>query len=254
MAFQNLMQKFISMNIRKIFFILLLLMSALTSVAQDGVLGSGIAIVEDHKRQRRVYALRTAIEEANRELHSLVADTVKGYKEVNFSLEKYTKSFNLIDQVLNGAYTAMSIYSTSNFVVQRVGDISSLLTEYYNELLSQGNIESGDLFIYEWSNQLVQGIAEDMNQLIHSLADIPLYVNGKVQCTTANFLLIIDNINKTLNMIKERVAAAHMKIYGYIKSRLSPFWNRRIYNSETVMTIATDALSRWLQNATDASR
>ena len=114
---------------RKIIMMLMLLMSSLTSVAQDGVLGSGIAIVEDHKRQRRVYALRTAIEEANRELHSLVADTVKGYKEVNFSLEKYTKSFELIQLILNGAYTAMNIYGTSNYVVGRVGDISSLLTE-----------------------------------------------------------------------------------------------------------------------------
>jgi hypothetical protein len=242
------------MNMRKIIMMLMLLMSSMTSVAQDGVLGSGIAIVEDHKRQRRVYALRTAIEEANRELHGLVADTVKGYKEVNFSLEKYTKSFELIQLILNGAYTAMNIYGTSNYVVGRVGDISRLLTEYYNELLSQGNIESGDLFIYEWSNQLVRGLSEDVSELVRSLGDMPLYINGKVHCTTANLLLIIDNINKTLNKIKERVAAAHMKIYGYIKARLSPFWNRRIYHSETVMTIATDALSRWLQNAQAGSR
>ena len=147
---------------------LMLLMSSMTSVAQDGVAGSGIAIVEDHKRQRRVYALRTAIEEANRELHGLVADTVKGYKEVNFSLEKYTKSFELIQLILNGAYTAMNIYGTSNYVVGRVGDISRLLTEYYNELLSQGNIESGDLFIYEWSNQLVRGLSEDVSELVRS--------------------------------------------------------------------------------------
>ena len=117
------------MNMRKIIMMLMLLMSSMTSVAQlDGVAGSGIAIVEDHKRQRRVYALRTAIEEANRELHGLVADTVKGYKEVNFSLEKYTKSFELIQLILNGAYTAMNIYGTSNYVVATCSSMSGLVS------------------------------------------------------------------------------------------------------------------------------
>lgn len=237
---------------KKILFILMMLMSCMTSFSQDFLTGE--AIIDDHKRQRKVYHLRTAIEEANRELHNLVTDTVRGYMEVNFSLEKYQKSFELISVILNGAYTAMNIYGTSNFVANRVGEISTLLGDYYNELLSQGNIESSDLFIYQYGRELVDDLSGDVSNLVKSLRDLPLYVSGQVQCTTANLLLIIDNINKTLDSIRKHVATAHMKLVGYIRVRLSPFWNRQIFNSRDIMTIATDALGKWLQSAADASR
>lgn len=231
---------------------MMMMMSSVTSFSQDFLTGE--AIIDDHKRQRKVYAMRTAIEEANQQLHVLVTDTVKGWKEVNFSLEKYTKSFELISLIVNSAYTAMNVYGTTTFVSSRLGDISHLLTDYYNELLSQGHVESADLFIYEYGNELVTSLYDDVNQLVKSLRDMPLYVNGQVQCTTANLLLIIDNINKTLASIKQHVARAHLKLTGYIRARLSPFWNRRLYNSRNMVTIATDALSKWLENAAAGSR
>lgn len=239
------------MNVKKLLLMMMLTMSSMTSFSQDFLTGE--AIIDDHKRQRKVYALRTAVEEANKQLHVLVTDTVKGWKEVNFSLEKYTKSFELISLIVNCAYTAMNVYGTSNYVSGRIGEISSLMTDYYNELLSQGNIESADLFIYKYGNELVTSLYDDVNQLVKSLRDMPLYVNGKVQCTTANLLLIIDNINKTLARIRQHVARAHLKLTGYIRSRLSPFWNRRVFNSRNVATIATDALSNWLNNAAAGS-
>lgn len=234
------------MKMKKMLLMVMLLVSSLTSVAQD--IASIEALVDDHKRQRRVYALRSGIEEANKELHALVADTVKGYKEINFTLEKYTKSFELITLIMNSAYTAMNIYGTASFVTGRVTEIGSLLSEFYNDLLKEGNIESSDMFIYKYGEELVTGLASDVSELVKSLGDMPLYINGKVQCTTANLLLIIDNINQTLDSTRKRVARAHLKLLGYIKARLSPFWNRKIFKSRDVMTIATDAFDHWLQN------
>lgn len=234
------------MNINKVILILMLLMSGVTSVAQDVITTE--AIIDDHKRQRKYYRLRSMIEEMNRELHEQVADTVNGYKEVNISLEKYTKCFDLITLIMQGCYTCMNIAGTATYVAGTVNDINKLLQDFYHECTARGDITTTDIFIYTYGQQLVSDLSGDISSLVSSLGDLVLYVSGKVQCTTANLLFIIDNINKTLDKIREHIKLAHIKLMGYIGARISPFFNAKLFGSKTLFDIATDAFGRWMES------
>ena len=201
------------------------------------------------KRAGTLMLVRSAIEEGNVALHSAVADTTRAYKEVNVNLDKYYKACEIIDAIINGACTVVNVYTTYDVVKDRLGGIRNVLQEYADECLAHGRIETSDTLIIRIGNGMVSAVAGDVDDLLSSLYDLALYVTGVGDCRTARLIEIIQNINDTLNAIKEHVTDAYMKMLSYVKARVSPFWNRRVFHSRNVADIAHGAFEKWMQNS-----
>lgn len=201
------------------------------------------------KRAGTLMLVRSAIEEGNVALHSAVADTTRAYKEVNVNLDKYYKACEIIDAIINGACTVVNVYTTYDVVKDRLGGIRNVLQEYADECLAHGRIETSDTLIIRIGNGMVSAVADDVDDLLSSLYDLALYATGVGDCRTARLIEIIQNINDTLNAIKEHVTEAYTKMLSYVKARVSPFWNRRVFHSRNVADIAHGAFEKWMQNS-----
>lgn len=201
------------------------------------------------KRTGTLMLVRSAIEEGNVALHSAVADTTRAYKEVNVNLDKYYKACEIIDAIINGACTVVNVYTTYDVVKDRLGGIRNVLQEYADECLAHGRIETSDTLIIRIGNGMVSAVADDVDDLLSSLYDLALYATGVGDCRTARLIEIIQNINDTLNAIKEHVTEAYTKMLSYVKARVSPFWNRRVFHSRNVADIAHGAFEKWMQNS-----
>lgn len=201
------------------------------------------------KRTGTLMLVRSAIEEGNVALHSAVADTTRAYKEVNVNLDKYYKACEIIDAIINGACTVVNVYTTYDVVKDRLGGIRNVLQEYADECLAHGRIETSDTLIIRIGNGMVSAVADDVDDLLSSLYDLALYATGVGDCRTARLIEIIQNINDTLNAIKEHVTDAYTKMLSYVKARVSPFWNRRVFHSRNVADIAHGAFEKWMQNS-----
>lgn len=235
-------------------YILMLMLAFLPSVnaLADGegfdVL-SWVAMVEDHKKIRTLLIARAAIEEGNSILHSHVNDTVKGYKEINVNLDKYTRCFNIIDVIIRGACTVVNTKNTYNIVKDRLTGINGLLREYADECLRHGDIETSDELIIKIGEGAINNVKGDVEDLLNSFGDLLLYSTGVGDCSTKRLMEIIENINNGLNAIKEHVTEAYVRLLSYVKARLSPFYNRRVFHSQNVAQMAQGALEKWLKNS-----
>ena len=72
------------------------------------------------------------------------------------------------------------------------------------------------------------------------------YASGQVCCTTASLMLMIDNINKSLDRIKDIVNSAYYQTWKFIQARTS-YWKSEIYRSKTIRQMATEAFDRWME-------
>ena len=57
-------------------------------------------------------------------------------------------------------------------------------------------------------------------------------------------MLMVDNINKSLDRIKEIVNSAYYQTWKFIQARTS-YWKSEIYRSKTIRQVAEDAFGRW---------
>lgn len=241
-----------------LFSLLVLLMPASGIQAQtiDFDVLSLEALIKDHKGVRDSLMLRNTIEAGIVVLHELVNDTVMGYKEVNRQLDKYQRSFDVINVIVSGACTVMKGYTTYNVVKDRLSGIGEVLQTFEKECLEQGNIETSDTLIIKVSKRMVEKVIDDADALKTSLGDLMAYAVGDpktkvgvMEMTTARLFEIINNINDALDAIREHVTEAYVKILQYCKARMSPFWNRKVFHSQSVGQVARGALEIWLNNA-----
>lgn len=224
------------------------LLPPVTMEAQSDVITTALLNV-NLKRTGTLMLVRSAIEEGNVALHTAVADTAKAYKEVNVKLDKYKKACDIIDAIINGACTVVNVYTTYDVVKDRLGGIRNVLQEYAEECLAHGRIETSDTLIIRIGNGMISAVANDVDALLTSLYDLAAYATGVGDCSTVRLIEIIQNIDDTLNAIKQHVTEAYMKMLSYVKARVSPFWNRRVFHSRSVAEIAHGAFEKWMQNS-----
>ena len=238
-------------DMKKILLLTLMLSFLLPPVTMKAQMDEGTtALINlNGKRTGTLMLVRSAIEEGNVALHSAVADTTKAYKEVNVNLDKYYKACEIIDAIINGACTVVNVYTTYDVVKDRLGGIRNVLQEYADECLAHGRIEPTDTLIIRIGNGMVSAVADDVDDLLSSLYDLTLYVTGVGDCRTARLIEIIQNINDTLNAIKEHVTDAYMKMLSYVKARVSPFWNGKVLFPRNRRQLSQDALAKWIQNS-----
>lgn len=229
-------------------FLLLLMFGCKTANAQ--VVPRDIPTIEayinDHKKQRSLLLARSTLEASNKLLHKASEVTHREYRDVNVELDKYTRAFDVIDLVYSTVSTGFNVYRTYDNVSEKIGKYKDLLSDYNDKILSRGRIETADTLLLSVNLRAVQHLADECQNLYASVSVLAAYASGKVCCTTASMMLMVENINKSLDRIKDIVNSAYYQTWKFIKARTS-YWKSEIYRSKTIREVANDALGRWME-------
>lgn len=202
------------------------------------------AYIYDHKQQRSLLLTRSTLETSNALLHKASKVTNREYKDINVELDKYTRAFDIIDLVYNTVSTGFNVYRTYDTVSDKIGKYKTMLNDYNDKILRRGRIETADTLLLTVNMRAIANLAEECQNLYLSVSTLALYASGKVCCTTASMMLMVDNINKSLDRIKEIVNSAYYQTWKFIQARTS-YWKSEIYRSKTIRQVAEDAFGRW---------
>ena len=204
------------------------------------------AYINDHKTQRSILLARATLEESNALLHKASKVTNREYRDINIELDKYTRAFDIIDLVYSTVSTGFNVYRTYDNVSEKIGKYRGMLEEYNDKILRRGRIESADTLLLAVNRRAIVNLAGECQNLYSAVCVLAAYASGKVCCTTASLMLMIDNINKSLDRIKDIVNSAYYQTWKFIKARTS-YWKSEVYRSKTVRRMATEALDRWMR-------
>ena len=202
------------------------------------------AYIYDHKQQRSLLLARSTLEAGNTLLHEYSADATHDYKELNVDLDKYTRAFDVIDVLYQSLRTSLNVYSTYETVSDRVGDYKDMLEDFNKKCLERGNIVSTDTLIITINVRALAKIAEEGDNLYRSVSDLVLYATGAAACSTSDLLLVLTNINNSLDNIKKHLNKAYFETWKYIQVRIG-YWKRQVYRAKTKQEIINDAFGRW---------
>lgn len=231
----------------KISFILLcmLMFLPLSVKAQFGMDVSSIeAYINDHKEQRSILLVRSTLEASNKLLHDYSSEANIDYKNINKELDKYTRAFDVIDILYQSLRTSLNVYHTYETVSTRIGDYKDMLEAYHKKCLSRRNIVSTDTLIITVNVHALQRITDECDNLYKSVSDLVLYATGAAACTTSDLLLVISNINTSLDNIQRHLNKAYFDTWRYIQVRIG-YWKRQVYRAKTKEEMVQDAFGRW---------
>lgn len=204
------------------------------------------AYINDHKQQRSLLLARSTLEESNKLLHKASKVTHREYRDVNIELDKYTRAFDVIDLVYSTVSTGFNVYRTYDTVSDKIGKYKSLLSDFNDKIVKRRRFETADTLLLAVNMRAVRNLSAECQNLYSSVAVLAAYASGKVCCTTASMMLMIENINKSLDRIKAIVNTAYFQTWKFIKARTS-YWKSELYRSKTIKEVANDAFGRWME-------
>ena len=234
------------MKLRKTL-ILLCLMTLFPSFcnAQYGFDAASVeAYINDHKEQRSLLLVRSTLEASNKLLHDYSSKANIDYKDINRELDKYTRAFDVIDVLYQSLRTSLNIYNTYETISDRVIDYKDMLNDFNRRCLERGNIVSTDTQIIAINVRAIGKIADEGDNLYRSVSDLVLYATGAAPCATLDLLLILTNINNSLDNIRKHLNKAYFETWKYIQVRIG-YWKRQVYRAKTMQEIVNDAFGRW---------
>ena len=234
------------MKLRKTL-ILLCLMTLFPSLckAQYGFdVASVEAYINDHKEQRSLLLVRSTLEASNKLLHDYSSKANIDYKDINRELDKYTRAFDVIDVLYQSLRTSLNLYNTYETISDRVIDYKDMLNDFNRKCLERGNIVSTDTQIIAINVRAIGKIADEGDNLYRSVSDLVLYATGAAACSTSDLLLILTNINNSLDNIRKHLNKAYFETWKYIQVRIG-YWKRQVYRAKTMQEIVNDAFGRW---------
>src|SRR5574344_730753 len=202
------------------------------------------AYINDHKEQRSLLLVRSTLESSNKLLHDYSSEANVDYKNINKELDKYTRAFDVIDVLYQSLRTSLNVYNTYETVSDRVGDYKNMLEDFNKKCLERGNIVSTDTLIIAINVRAIAKIADEGDNLYRSVSDLVLYATGAAACSTSDLLLVLTNINNSLDNIKTHLNKAYFDTWRYIQVRIG-YWKRQVYRAKTKLEIVNDAFGRW---------
>ena len=202
------------------------------------------AYINDHKQQRSLLLVRSTLEASNKLLHDYTSDANIGFKDINAQLDRYTRAFDVIVVLYQSLRTSLNVYSTYETVSDRIGDYKDMLQDFNKKCLERGNIVSTDTLIITINARAIAKIGDECDNLYRSVSDLVLYVTGAAACSTSDLLLVLNNINASLDNIKKHLNKAYFETWKYIQVRIG-YWKRQVYRAKTKQEIINDAFGRW---------
>ena len=202
------------------------------------------AYINDHKEQRSLLLVRSTLVASNKLLHDYSSKANIDYKDINRELDKYTRAFDVIDVLYQSLRTSLNIYNTYETISDRVGDYKDMLDDFNRKCLERGDIVSTDTQIIAINVRAIAKIADEGDNLYRSVSDLVLYATGAAACSTSDLLLILTNINNSLDNIRKHLNQAYFETWKYIQVRIG-YWKRQVYRAKTMQEIVNDAFGRW---------
>lgn len=227
----------------KILTILICLLTLLPSVAKAQVGFDAVSIeayIKDHKQQRSLLLVRSTLEASNKLLHDYSGDANIGFRDINKELDKYTRAFDVIDILYQSLRTSLNVYSTYENVSDKVGDYRKMLNDFRKKCLERGNIMSTDTLIITINTKALSKIADEGDNLYRSVSDLLLYATGAAACSTSDLLLILTNINNSLDNINKHLNKAYFETWRYIQVRIG-YWKKQVYRAKSKEEIKTSS-------------
>lgn len=219
-------------------------------VAQNYDYGSVEAYINDHKKQRSLLMARATLEYGNQLLHEASSRSAEEYKEVNIDLDKYTRAFDVIDIIYQSVRTAVNVYNTYEDVSKTISDYKDLLEEFNEKIIRRGRIELSDTMLISINYHAIRNIAQEGEYLYESVYDLIVYASGAAACTSADLLVMIENINVSLERLRTMIRNAYVSTWKYIQLRIG-FWKEKIYRIHTRRELLDGAFERWRQVGLD---
>lgn len=204
------------------------------------------AYINDHKQQRSLLLARATLEESNKLFHQASQVTHKEYRDINLELDKYTKAFDVIDLVYSTVSTGFNVYRTYDNVSEKIGKYKTMLSAYNDKIVRRGKFETADTLLLAVNLRAVKNLTKECENLYSSVVVLAGYATGKVHCTTASMMLMIEKVNKSLDRIKAIVNNAYYQTWKFIQARTS-YWKSELYRSKTIRDVAEDAFGRWME-------
>lgn len=202
------------------------------------------AYIHDHKQQRSLLLARSTLEYSNQLLHSYSSEEVGNYKELNVDLDKYTRAFDVIDLMYRSLRAAFNAKGTYETVSERIGDYKQLLEDFNEKVIQRKHIELADTMLISINRRAIGNIYNEGRYLYHSLNDLVLYATGAAACSTADLLLVLDNINHSLDLIEKHLNQAYFQTWRYVQLRMG-YWKEKVYRTKSKAEILENAFSRW---------
>ena len=202
------------------------------------------AYINDHKKQRSLLLARSTLEYSNQLLHEYSSKEVGKYKELNVDLDKYTRAFDVIDVMYQSLRTVLNVRSTYQTVSDRIGDYKDLMEDFNEKVIKRKHIELADTMLVSINRKAIENIAYEGQQLYHSVNDLVLYAMGAAACSTSDLLMVLDNINNSLDLIEKHLNSAYFQTWRYVQLRMG-YWKEKVYRTRTREEILEDAFSRW---------
>lgn len=225
--------------------ILLAVLFPKSALAQFGFdMVSVEAYINDHKKQRSLLLARSTLEYSNQLLHEYSSKEVGKYKELNVDLDKYTRAFDVIDVMYQSLRTVLNVRSTYQTVSDRIGDYKDLMEDFNEKVIKRKHIELADTMLVSINRKAIENIAYEGQQLYHSVNDLVLYATGAAACSTSDLLMVLDNINNSLDLIEKHLNSAYFQTWRYVQLRMG-YWKEKVYRTRTKEEILEDAFSRW---------
>lgn len=234
-------------HIARLLTLLTILLFPARSMAQFGFdVLSVEAFIHDHKEIKSKLLTRSAIEQVNMALHKVSKDNSVEYKAMNDSLDKYNKCFDIIDLIYTSSRTAFNAVNSYNSVKKNLGNLKELNEDFINKCLLKGNIVASDSLIINTYDDMVKSIVGDAEDLYKSFYDLALYASGQVHITVPQLMTIINNINDSLNHIRDSVDHCYYVLWKYITIRTT-FWKSSLYayNPRSKAEVVSEAMRRW---------
>ena len=204
-----------------------------TALAQWGFDAVSVeAYINDHRKQRSLLLARSTLEYSNQLLHEYSSEEVGKYKELNVDLDKYTRAFDIIDVMYQSLRTVLNVKSTYQTVSDRISDYKNLLEDFNDKVIKRKHIELADTMLISINKKAIDNIY------------LVLYATGAAACSTSDLLMVLDNINNSLDLIEKHLNQAYFQTWRYVQLRMG-YWKEKVYRTRTKEEILEDAFSRW---------
>ena len=198
-----------------------------TALAQWGFDAVSVeAYINDHKKQRSLLLARSTLEYSNQLLH------------------EYSSEEDIIDVMYQSLRTVLNVKSTYQTVSDRISDYKNLLEDFNDKVIKRKHIELADTMLISINKKAIDNIYNEGSQLYHSVNDLVLYATGAAACSTSDLLMVLDNINNSLDLIEKHLNQAYFQTWRYVQLRMG-YWKEKVYRTRTKEEILEDAFSRW---------
>lgn len=202
------------------------------------------AMIGNHRIVRTALDIRAAAELGVEQAHEGSQKSIEDYQETAKKLDRYKRSFDILELILNGAATAFHGVRTYKNCQNNIKAYVELLGEYEEKILLKGKIWSSDSIIYTTSKQAMEDIKTSATSIYKSYIDLAAYLTGTAEMDTESMMLCLQCINENMDDINSSIKNAYYTLYSYMLIRTG-FWKREIFQARNVREMAIDAYESW---------